>query len=34
MILLDSWLVIVTVLCFAGIGLFAAGCDRLLGTKR
>jgi hypothetical protein len=34
MTLFDLWLVIVTVLFFAGNVLFAAGCDRLLGTKR
>jgi hypothetical protein len=34
MTLFDLWLVIVTVLFFAGNVLFASGCDRLMGGKR
>jgi hypothetical protein len=33
MTLFDLWLVIVTVLFFAGNVLFASGCDRLMGGK-
>jgi hypothetical protein len=32
--LFDIWLVIVTLLSFVAMALFAIGCDRLMGTKR
>ena len=34
MSLLDVWIVVVTILFFAGTVLFAIGCDRLQGGKR
>jgi len=32
--LLDLWIVVLTVLFFVATGLIAAGYDRMMGTKR